>query len=203
MGIDFLGIGNAMNAYDRYMATVGNANAGFSGVGTGNAGYGNTGTAAENAGITGVESKTGKVGETEGPKPIVNPGASTKVQPGKKSSPAECETCKNRKYQDGSDEGDVSYKAPTHISPATSTAKAMSHEMEHVANAYSKAANGNGKVLQASVRLKMAVCPECGTSYCAGGETTTKIQYSGDKYSQNQKSANRQALVGANVDLAV
>lgn len=46
-------------------------------------------------------------------KPIVNPGQSTEVTPGRKSSPAECETCKNRKYQDGSDEM-VSFKtAPT------------------------------------------------------------------------------------------
>ena len=29
---------------------------------------------------------------------IVNPGESTKVSPGRRSSPAECETCKNRKY---------------------------------------------------------------------------------------------------------
>ena len=37
-------------------------------------------------------------------KPVVNPGESKEVSPGRKSSPAECETCKNRKYQDGSDE---------------------------------------------------------------------------------------------------
>lgn len=146
---------------------------------------------------------TGAVEETEPKKPIVNPGESTKVQPGKKSSPAECETCKERKYQDGSDEGDVSFKAPTHISPGSSTAKTMAHEQEHVANAYEKAAKGNGKVLQASVQLKMAVCPECGRTYCAGGTTTTKIQYGGDKFSQNQKSLQAQAFQGANFDAAV
>lgn len=37
-------------------------------------------------------------------------------KPGRKSSPAECETCQNRKYQDGSNEMDVSFKAPV-ISP--------------------------------------------------------------------------------------
>ena len=33
---------------------------------------------------------------------VVNPGKSDVEKPGRKSSPAECETCKNRKYQDGS-----------------------------------------------------------------------------------------------------
>ena len=149
---------------------------------------------------------TGKVGaaeETEPKKPIVNPGESTKVQPGKKSSPAECETCKERKYQDGSDEGDVSFKAPTHIDPSASTAKTMAHEQEHVANAYEKASKGNGKVLQASVQLKMAVCPECGRTYCAGGTTTTKIKYGEDKFSKNQKSLQAQAFQGANFDAAI
>lgn len=35
---------------------------------------------------------------------VVNPGKSDVEKPGRKSSPAECETCKNRKYQDGSNE---------------------------------------------------------------------------------------------------
>ena len=45
---------------------------------------------------------------------IVNPGKSDVEKPGRKSSPAECETCKNRKYQDGSDEM-VSFKSASHI----------------------------------------------------------------------------------------
>lgn len=36
---------------------------------------------------------------------------------GRRSAPSECETCANRKYQDGSDEGNVSFKAAAHISP--------------------------------------------------------------------------------------
>lgn len=52
----------------------------------------------------------------EGSKVTMNPGESNVKSPGRKSSPAECETCKNRKYQDGSDEM-VSFKAATHISP--------------------------------------------------------------------------------------
>lgn len=135
-------------------------------------------------------------------KPVVNPGESTVVAPGKKSSPAQCETCKNRKYQDGSNEM-VSYKAPTHISAGASAGKVMAHEQEHVANAYSKAANDGGKVVQASVQLKTAVCPECGRAYVAGGETTTKIKYPADKFSQNKKSYDALATVGGNFDAAV
>ena len=40
---------------------------------------------------------------------IRNPGESTEKQAGRQSSPAECKTCKERKYQDGSDE-EVSLK---------------------------------------------------------------------------------------------
>ena len=41
---------------------------------------------------------------------VINPGKSDVEKPGRKSSPAECETCKNRKYQDGSNEM-VSFKS--------------------------------------------------------------------------------------------
>lgn len=152
---------------------------------------------------TGAVGAPTKAEETEVKKPILNPGASTEVQPGKKSSPAECKTCQNRKYQDGSDESDVSFQAPTHVSPQASTSATMAHEQQHVANAYEKASKGNGKVLQASVSLKMSVCPECGRVYCAGGETTTRISYPNDKFSQNRKSAESQAFRGANFDAAV
>lgn len=86
-------------------------------------------------------------------KAVVNPGESTEVSPGRKSSPAQCETCKNRKYQDGSDEM-VSFKSASHISPKASASKVRAHEQEHVSNAYTKAAKAGGKVLSASVTLK-------------------------------------------------
>lgn len=115
----------------------------------------------------------------------------------------ECQTCKERKYVDGSDEM-VSFKSPSKISPESAAGKVMAHEQEHVANAFGKAAEKNGTVLQASVQLKTAICPECGRSYVAGGTTTTKIAYPKDNpYGKNRKSADRDALVGANVDLAV
>ena len=114
----------------------------------------------------------------------------------------ECQTCKERKYQDGSDEM-VSFKAAAHISPEASAATVRSHEQEHVSNAYKKAAMGDGKVLQASVRLQTAICPECGRSYVAGGTTTTKIQYSEDTpYGKERKAVQAEAAKGNHVDTA-
>lgn len=133
----------------------------------------------------------------------VNPGESDVTKPGRKSSPAECETCKNRKYQDGSDEM-VSFKSAAHISPEASAARVRAHEQEHVSNAYSKAAQNNGKVLQASVRIQTAVCPECGTVYTAGGTTTTKISYSDESnpYQKAKKTQDASVFSGQNVNFS-
>ena len=142
----------------------------------------------------------------EASKPVINPGESDVKAPGRTSAPSECETCKNRKYQDGSDEN-VSFKAAAHISPEASAARVRGHEQEHVANAYKKAAHDNGKVLQASVSLKTAICPECGRSYVSGGTTSTRIKYSRDSetnpYAKDRKAIQGQAVVGQNLDFAV
>ncbi len=116
----------------------------------------------------------------------------------------ECETCKNRKYVDGSDEM-VSYKSPTHISAGGSVGAVMAHESEHVANAYGKASSDGGEVISATVSIRMATCPECGASYAEGGTTRTTIRYSNDSnpYTQNQKSLDAASLVGSNLDYAV
>ncbi|MCR5215628.1 MAG: hypothetical protein K6C69_01665 [Lachnospiraceae bacterium] len=122
----------------------------------------------------------------------------------KRTGAVECETCKNRKYQDGSNEGDVSFKAPGHIAPNMSAATVMSHEQEHVANAYEKAAKGNGKVMQASVKLHTAVCPECGRSFVSGGLTTTVIKYNEESpYGKAFKSMDKAGVLGFNVDESV
>ena len=137
-------------------------------------------------------------------KPILNPNESTQKSPGKLSSPAECKTCKNRKYQDGSDEM-VSFKSAQHVDPRAAAARVRGHEAEHVSNAFKEAAQKKGKVLQASVSIKTAVCPECGRTYVSGGETATKIKYQNEEnpYQKARKSIDRQGLVGNNIDLAV
>lgn len=135
---------------------------------------------------------------------IKNPGESTKVSPGRRSSPAECQTCKERKYQDGSDEN-VSFKSAQHIAPEAAAARVRGHEQEHVANAYSKAAQDGGKVINASVAIHTAICPECGRTYVSGGTTTTMIKYNNEKnpYTQNKKENDAMGLRGQSLDLAI
>ncbi|XME03011.1 hypothetical protein QYZ88_002175 [Lachnospiraceae bacterium C1.1] len=142
-------------------------------------------------------------GMYQGNRVIYNPGESTDVKQGYKSSPAECETCKNRKYQDGSDEM-VSYKTATHISPEASASAVRAHEQEHVSNAYKDAAKNNGQVVRASVKIKTAVCPECGRSYVSGGLTSTQIKYYNEEnpYQKDLKMQDSIKYTGNNVDEA-
>ncbi len=114
----------------------------------------------------------GKVGKAEKPGEV-----DEKKKPGGKSSPEDCETCKNRKYKDGSDESDVSFQTATHVDPSAAGAKVRAHEQEHVSNAYSKAAEAGGKVLSVGVAIHTSVCPECGRIYVSGGVTHTVIAY--------------------------
>lgn len=115
----------------------------------------------------------------------------------------ECETCKNRKYQDGSDEANVSFKNATHISPQAAGSMVRAHEQEHVSNAYKKAATDNGKVVNASVSIHTSVCPECGRSYVSGGTTSTQIKYYNEKnpYQQDLKTTDGVKYRGMNVDM--
>ena len=140
---------------------------------------------------------------SQGTGAIKNPGASTVKSPGRKSSPAECETCKSRKYKDGSDEM-VSFKAAAHVSPSAAASAVQSHEQEHVANAYKKAAMNNGEVVSATVSIRTAICPECGRSYVSGGETATQIKYYNEDnpYQQDKKATDAIRYTGMNVDEA-
>lgn len=53
-----------------------------------------------------------------------------KTEPNDKVKKGECQTCAKRKYVDGSNEFNVSFKAPGHISPEDSAAKVMAHEQQ-------------------------------------------------------------------------
>lgn len=120
---------------------------------------------------------------------------------GRKEPGEKCETCEKRKYQDGSDEN-VSFKAAAHISPESAASRVRAHEQEHVANAYTKAAQKGGEVLSVSVRIQTAVCPECGRSYVSGGTTTTSIKYPADPYAENQRKLKENAVRGRSIDYA-
>lgn len=121
----------------------------------------------------------------------------------KTQAASECQTCKNRKYQDGSNEN-VSFKAPTHVSPNAAASAVRAHEGEHVSNAYSKAAQKNGKVINASVAIHTSVCPECGRTFVSGGTTNTTIKYGNEEnpYVKNLKAQQEDALKGQYVDTA-
>jgi len=88
-------------------------------------------------------------------------------------APRECQTCKNRKYVDQSDDPSVSFQAPTNISPGQSASVVMSHEREHVVNEQARAKKEGREVVSQTVTLTMATCPECGRIYVSGGTTRT------------------------------
>jgi len=138
--------------------------------------------------------------------PTVTPAEESAIKAGKpgRVNKAECQTCKERKYQDRSDEN-VSFKSAQHISPTSAGSRVRAHEQEHVSNAFKKASEKGGKVLQASVSIHTAICPECGRTYISGGTTKTRIAYPNEEnpYQKNRKSADRQATEGMNFDTAV
>ncbi|MGN0437059.1 MAG: hypothetical protein ACI4F4_00930 [Lachnospiraceae bacterium] len=126
--------------------------------------------------------------------------ADNTVDSSSKVKPVECQTCKNRRYQDGSDEM-VSFKTPGKIAPGESYAKVMSHEQEHVSNAIAEGSKPGKELVSASVSLKTAICPECGRSYVAGGTTRTLMRtYKDDPYSKNLKAFEEEATKGNKVD---
>ena len=170
----------------------------WSGFGSGSSAAGSFGSPAVNpqSGITAPGAANG----TKGADNHRSGGAS---RPGQVEGSGECQTCKNRKYQDGSNEN-VSFKSATHISPQAAAGAVWAHEGEHVANAYTQAAQKDGKVVRAAVSIHTSVCPECGRTYVSGGVTNTSIKY-GDEtnpYVKNLKAQQEDALKGQFVDYA-
>ncbi|MBO4395949.1 MAG: hypothetical protein J5819_06350 [Eubacterium sp.] len=94
----------------------------------------------------------------------------------KRVGKAECETCKNRKYVDGSNDPGVSFKSPAHIDPSAAAGRVMGHEQEHVAHARAEGSKENKELVSVSVTLHTSVCPECGRVYVSGGDTRTTMR---------------------------
>lgn len=132
-------------------------------------------------------------------------GESVNQKDDKDGKPKECQTCKNRKYIDGSDEANVSFKSAAHVSPEAAASAVRAHEGQHVSNAYSKASENDGKVISASVRIHTAICPECGRSYVSGGVTNTQIKYYNESnpYQKDLKAADGIKARGERVDMGV
>ena len=137
--------------------------------------------------------------------PGVNTDSAVNGKKVEKTDPGyKCETCANRKYQDGSDEN-VSFKSATNIAPEAAASAVRGHEQEHVANAYDKAKQNNGKVISATVQIHTAICPECGKTYVSGGTTRTQIKYSNEEnpYQKNLKNMQGGFLRGINLDMEI
>lgn len=152
--------------------------------------------AAENGQVFGTADGAGRVSGS----PAAG-SAKENEKAGKTGPQGECQTCKNRKYVDGSNEGNVSFKAPGHIAPEASAGVVMAHEQEHVANAVREGNKAGNELVSVSVSLKTSVCPECGRSYVSGGTTRTTIRYGSTPYEQNRKSADYAKFIGMNMDM--
>mgnify|MGYP007101877821 CR=1 FL=1 len=85
----------------------------------------------------------------------------------------ECETCRKRRYQDGSDDSTVSFQMPTNMSPAAAKSKVRMHEMEHVRHESAKAKMEGKHIVSQTVQIKTDTCEECGRIYVSGGTTRT------------------------------
>ena len=97
------------------------------------------------------------------------PGIGPADKPGK----AECQTCANRRYQDGSGDPGVSFKSPTKLTPNQAASAVPAHEGEHYSREAAKAESEGREVVSNSIRIFTDVCPECGKTYVSGGETRT------------------------------
>lgn len=116
---------------------------------------------ARNSSSTPFESLTQQTSQGEKLKDVLKPKG-------------ECQTCKNRKYQDESDDSGVSFQTPTHVAPSSAGSAVVSHELEHVYRERLKADGESARVVSQSVMIHTSICPECHRTYVSGGTTTTK-----------------------------
>lgn len=103
----------------------------------------------------------------------------------------ECQTCEERKYQDGSDDMGVSYQTPTNIKPEQAASAVRGHEMEHVYREQAKAGREGRKVVSQSVTMHTEICPECGKAYVSGGTTRTVTKADTDNAARQEDLARR------------
>ena len=112
----------------------------------------------------------------------------------------ECQTCEERKYQDGSDDMGVSFQTPTRIAPEQAASAVRGHEQEHVVREQDKARREDRRVVSQSVTLHSDICPECGKSYISGGTTRTvtaaQQQEQADTQQQDQQESKGFSVFG-------
>ena len=137
--------------------------------------------APELAGLKGTEAQKAALGEAKSPKEVMEEG--------------ECQTCKERKYQDGSDDPGVSFKTPTNVAPEQAASAVRGHENEHVVREQAKARQEGRKVVNQSVTYHTAICPECGTAYVSGGTTRTVTKAADSQQAQQQPKEGQDSRV--------
>lgn len=155
--------------------------------------------AAVQAGVPGTSSEaenTAAVSEEDAPK-VAGMGTDSAQ---KTSGEAECKTCKERKYQDGSDDPGVSFKTPTNVAPEQAAAAVRGHEQEHVVREQAKARREDRRVVSQSVTLHSDICPECDKAYISGGTTRTvtaaQQQEQADTQQQDQQESKGFSVFG-------
>lgn len=118
---------------------------------------------------------------------VSGPGSTQKA-----AEEGKCQTCEERKYQDGSDDMGVSFQTPTNVDPDLAASAVRGHEMEHVVRERAKATREDRKVVSQSVTYHTAICPECGKSYVSGGTTRTATKANPvEEPQQDQQSQNQ------------
>lgn len=119
----------------------------------------------------------------------LSPGAVAESKsPAQVMEEAECQTCKDRKYQDGSNDPGVSFKTPTKLTPEQAATAVRGHEMEHVVREQAKAEREDRRVVQQNVTLHTDICPECGEPFISGGVTRTVTKANPEPEMQPQQN---------------
>ena len=88
----------------------------------------------------------------------------------------QCETCRNRRYKDDSNDSAVSFQSATKMTPAAAAVKVRGHEMEHVRRESIKAEAEGKRVVSQTVQILTDSCEECGKIYVSGGLTRTRTR---------------------------
>ena len=109
----------------------------------------------------------------------------------------QCQTCKERKYQDGSNDPGESFKTPTNIAPEQAASAVRGHEQEHVVREQAKAQRENREIVSQSVTYHTAICPECGKVYISGGTTRTSSRAIEEQPTRESENPNAQAPFSA------
>lgn len=161
-----------MSAISPVGVGISNSMAGFGGGSYGMAVYRKN--AADGVPASEVEPASGSMTPKSNPNEVQQNGKlSEEADRKRRFDSFECQTCKNRKYQDGSDDSGVSFQTPTKVDPKAAGSAVRSHEQEHVSRNRSKAKREGKEIVSQSVTIHTNICPECGRVYVSGGTTRT------------------------------